>query len=714
MNLLSTIIVFLTFLANIVIFFVVFFNNYRSWTNRLIALLAIIFASWTLTNYFALSPGSEEQRLFWVRVVMVVTAPMGIATFLLAKVFPGEKLAVSRKTLVISLMLVVLAIALTPYMFVELTNLEDGNFSLKPGFGIILFAINHLGLTTAGLVVLIIKYKRSSGLLKKQLTYFLFGLVTTLTMITISNFLAVVLFGTIQYTFIGPTFTLILVGLMTYSIVRHQFLDVRLLVARTVSYTILFLVIISSYAVVLFALTETIPTNINRDYLAVGLALIIAFSYNPIRLLLEKITDKIFFKGRYDTEKLLSELTHIMASEIIIKELSEKLLHTLTARMRLTRSAFALVQGNALKIVHSEGSKWDEALSNPELMALYREQKDIFIFEELAAGNIKTIFRDLSISVALPLKVGQENIGILILGPKASGDIYNSQDIEFLEILAPQAAIALKNAQSYRAIQEFTHTLEKKVEERTAELRETQKSELAKAKELLRLKDEFVFIATHDLRTPVTAISGFVELIKGHSDEFSKEILDDFQSIEEGSRRLNKLVDDLLEVARSESGAIKVDLKPVDIIKIIKDIVNEVAPSAKEKDVVFETSFEDPVVSVMADEQKLSEVMENLLSNAIKYNKDGGKVSVNTVKKGDALEVVVSDTGLGIPADKQAQVFQKFFRAQQSGTEGVSGTGLGLFVVRMLIEKMGGTISFKSVEGEGTTFIFTIPLAKHG
>ncbi len=243
------------------------------------------------------------------------------------------------------------------------------------------------------------------------------------------------------------------------------------------------------------------------------------------------------------------------------------------------------------------------------------------------------------------------------------------------------------------------------------ELQETEKRELEKAKELLRLKDEFVFIATHDLRAPVTAISGFVDIISDKSATFQPDIQEDFNAIKQSSERLKQLINDLLEVARSESGTIQVVTEDVNLVEIVDLVKKQQEPFANTFGVTVTTAMDQSHATVKADKAKLTEVVENLISNGIKYNHSGGTLNVSSVEKDGFLEVSFADTGFGIPEDKKAQVFQKFFRAHQTGTENINGTGLGLFVVRMLLEKMGGTISFVSEENKGTTFTFRLPTA---
>lgn len=244
----------------------------------------------------------------------------------------------------------------------------------------------------------------------------------------------------------------------------------------------------------------------------------------------------------------------------------------------------------------------------------------------------------------------------------------------------------------------------------SSELRESQERELGHARELLKLKDEFVFIATHDLRTPVTAISGFLELIAHSGEQYSADTQENLNAIIESSHRLEKLVEDLLEVARSESGTMQLEVKPVDIGQVMDKVIGEVKLKAEEKGVKFETTGEAGTVA--ADEGKLAEVLENLLSNAVKFNRPDGKVTVGYTRLDKLLEVRIADTGFGISEKEQAKVFTKFFKTRTEDTKRVPGTGLGLFVVRMLVEKMGGQIKFESKEGEGTTFTFTLPLVE--
>jgi len=252
--------------------------------------------------------------------------------------------------------------------------------------------------------------------------------------------------------------------------------------------------------------------------------------------------------------------------------------------------------------------------------------------------------------------------------------------------------------------------IEKKVWERSAKLEESTKRQIEQAEKIVRLKDEFIFVAAHELRAPVGAIRGFLELVKEATDNFPKDVRENLEAISAASEHLNQLVDDLLEVARSESGTIRIEVEDVDIVTLINSIVKEFSPDIEKKHIKVNVRVAKSTPMVRGDTKKIKEVIVNLLSNAIKYNKEGGGVEIQVFTQEPYLITEIRDTGFGIPKQEHEKIFKKFFRVRARGTRDVMGTGLGLFITRMLVEKMGGKVMFTSRENEGTTFAFSLPL----
>lgn len=250
----------------------------------------------------------------------------------------------------------------------------------------------------------------------------------------------------------------------------------------------------------------------------------------------------------------------------------------------------------------------------------------------------------------------------------------------------------------------------KKLKVQNKKLEESKQREIEKAKDLMKLKDEFVFVAAHELKAPVSAINGFLELTKVKHEKVSKTMQKNLDSIAQASKHLHTLVGDLLQVARNDAGVMNADLAAISLKEMFGHIFDEQTVLAKKRGIDIQSDVADLVVS--ADQNKLKEVLTNLVNNAIKYNKENGTIFITVKKKGKRAIVAVRDTGHGIPESEQKKIFQKFFRAGGKATEGVLGTGLGLFITKMLVEKMGGTITFDSVEGKGTTFTVDLAIAK--
>ena len=173
-----------------------------------------------------------------------------------------------------------------------------------------------------------------------------------------------------------------------------------------------------------------------------------------------------------------------------------------------------------------------------------------------------------------------------------------------------------------------------------------------------------------------------------------------------------KLIIDLLDVTKTEMGNLPMELRPIEIKKIAEEAIVDVAPLAKAKNIVLNLKIEDALPLILSDQEKCRMVFTNLIENSIKYSKGRGTVDISARQKGDYIEVSVADDGVGIPRAQQKNIFQKFFRSDNAMKHETVGTGLGLFIVKAIIDTNKGQIWFTSEENKGTTFYFKIPIAK--
>jgi signal transduction histidine kinase len=228
------------------------------------------------------------------------------------------------------------------------------------------------------------------------------------------------------------------------------------------------------------------------------------------------------------------------------------------------------------------------------------------------------------------------------------------------------------------------------------------------------LKDQFVMAVSHELRTPLTAIAGWSRLlVDGLVDDSKKDAA--LRTIERNARAQTRLIDDLLDVSGTMSGRMRLDVRIVHIEEVVKNALEAVAPAIDAKAIQLETSLDGAAGSISGDPERLQQVVFNLLSNAVKFTPDGGKVRVSLARIGDEVEIVVSDTGAGISPDFLPHVFERF-RQQQAGTSRRhGGLGLGLAIVRNLVELHGGSVTADSDgEGRGATFTVRLPAMKRG
>lgn len=237
--------------------------------------------------------------------------------------------------------------------------------------------------------------------------------------------------------------------------------------------------------------------------------------------------------------------------------------------------------------------------------------------------------------------------------------------------------------------------------------------DVTKEREIDRAKSEFVSLASHQLRTPLSTVKWYVEMLLsedlGRLDERQKKYL---EKIYHNNQRMVTLVGTLLNVSRIELGTLAMEMKPTGLKKITDDLLDEFLPQIKDKHLKVEKKYDKSLPIIKSDPRFVRMIIQNLLSNAVKYNIEKGKVSVE-IKKGDRhIFIKVADTGLGIPKSQQSKISTKLFRADNARKHDTDGTGLGLYITKAVVEKLGGKIWFESEKDKGTTFYVKLPIGR--
>ncbi|MBA5867430.1 MAG: GAF domain-containing protein [Nitrospira sp. CR1.3] len=323
------------------------------------------------------------------------------------------------------------------------------------------------------------------------------------------------------------------------------------------------------------------------------------------------------------------------------------------------------------------------------------------MYRELAARTGTRSF------VTVPLKAKGLILGSLTVD-RSQAHSLTQDDLEVMVTFANQLAIALDNVAAYREIEELNTGLEQKVRERTVQL-EAANEQL---QELNQLKSSFVSMVSHELRTPMTSIRTYVEnMLDGVIGAVNEKQSQYLRRIQFNIDRLTRMIVDLLDLSRIEAGRVELRSEPIAIADWMNELVEGLRGLAGGKSVTLESHSLPSLPTILADRDKLTQVLTNLIGNAIKFTPAGGRIMVGAVieDKTGMVQFCVSDTGCGIPPDELPKVFEKFFRGVTTAAE-TRGAGLGLAIVKSLVELHGGRIWVESASGKGSSFYFTLPL----
>jgi len=680
----------LTAVINIILGFIVLFKDRKNQINIIFSVCIFSLALW-VASFFIMRMTMQPYVPFQLAVALSTVTASTFFHFTL--IYPKNE-PVS--------MLIVSLIYFPALLFsISVGKVISSSIVLPIGFkneyGALypFYAIYIPALFCSGLGVLVKKYKNSTGIFRTQLKYIFFGVLLTFGVIFVTNLILPIL-GSSKYSGIGPLASIIFVSAVSYAIVKHRLMDIEVIIRKSVIYSALVAAITGTYVLLTLSIGEVMHNITGQGSLMVTLltALIIVVGYRPLEDFIEKTTEKIFFRGKYDYQVTLNKLIRDISMVMNIDLLMSLIIKTISEAMRVDKISVN---------IKDEGHKWKQMelsddVENGKIISKLRKMDEVLaehlarknaiisiddIEEEINSGkltdhkrndlsHIKKLFMQKRISICAPFISKNDLMGALNLGGKLSGDIYSRQDLELLSIMCNQASVAMENARLY-------HQLERA--------------------ERLAVLGKFAGSLAHEIRNPLVSIKTFFQILNSDEDPEDKQEISDLASQE--IERMEELLDNLLGFAKPSAERFVME----EVNKVLHDSVMLIKHEASAKGIEIKTQLEAGPCKLSMDPNQIQQVFMNVMMNAIQAMDEGGELRIKTShhKGENQVDIVIEDTGHGISDDDLPKLFEPFYTTKEKGV------GLGLSISQRIIVSHNGDINIESEKGKGTSVHIMLP-----
>ncbi len=694
----------------------------------LLALIVITFTAWTIVNSILLQDVTSSSELPKIDALNGVGFVLGglavLQIYNFSDYYPLARRQLKKEY--------ILKAAFLLFAFVAYLPLFSGTNEFNAATNEVTYINGSLGLIYFAFIlvclVMFIKNIRQSVKVspttKKQVRTIMIGLVLTAVHALLFIIVVPLLFGQEDIFYvIGYISPIYLVTTTSYGLLKQQLFDFRTVAARAAGYLFTTVFVVLVYVGFAYIIKTLILPDIKLErsqFISnTVLTAILITLYPSVKSRFDKVTNKLFFRDAYDPQSFLDELNKTLVSNIQIDSLLTKSSQIIETNLKAQFCSF-FISDTAYFTSRLIGD-YDAKLSTEEIVKvqeLIPKVHKTIIFVEDSPENIEEeelqkLLKSKEIEVLLRLVNSLDGessaIGYLLVGAKRSGNLYDKQDLKILEIIANELVIAVDNALRFEEIGQFNVTLQKKITDATKELKRTNE----KLKALDEAKDEFISMASHQLRTPLTSVKGYLSMLgegdAGKLNETQHKFVDQaFVS----SQRMVYLIADLLNVSRLKTGKFIIESQPVYLPELIETEIAQLIETVKSRGLTMQFDKPKEFPTLMLDETKIRQVVMNFTDNAIYYTPSGGSVVLTLQQAGDNVEFAVHDDGMGVAKAEQPHLFTKFYRAGNARKARPDGTGLGLFMAKKVIVASGGSLIFDSVEGKGSTFGFRFSASK--
>jgi two-component system NtrC family sensor kinase len=697
---LTNLLLLFSFLINLALGILVYKKNVKhKQINLTFSILSWACGAWALSVLLIYFSKQKHWMLFWGEMSFATSSLAAATFFYFSLLFPKGNPEKIRKVLLVLFPLYFLLILLI-FSGLILLDVSHTPFGFQTNYGRVypFFSIFIFGCILFGLYFLIMKYKKSAGIERLQIKYCFLGMFFS-SIIGIFSNLILPLLGTSRLSGLGPSFTIIMVAFIAYSIVKHRLMDINIVFRKGTTYGLLMvLLFIPSFLLILlgqeiFLKEIKVPFAI---FLFLILVLVAIFFY-WIKPGAERTVEQLLFRRHYDYRETLGRFSKAMVSILDLKSLSEKTIETITETMGVEKASLFLSdeEKGGFRLFESKNLIAAPTLSflpraNPLPVYLHRSG-EIIIREELMkrvdVPELEGVTRQMSLleaEVSIPLIWKGQLIGMINLSHKFNKEIYSHEDLELLSTLANQVAISMENAKLYE--------------------------DLKRSKSYIRRADRLASLGTltagisHEIRNPLVAIKTFTQLLPERLKD--EEFLNKFLNIASGEvDRISSLITELLDFAKPSEPKLELE----DVNTILDSMILLLSTETGKKLIQLTKQYGIDLPPIRIDREQMKQAFLNILLNAIEATPENGKVTVRTrsfVKPGGQpyLQIEVSDTGCGIAAEYLEEIFNPFFTTKETGS------GLGLSIAHQIVQEHKGYITVESQLDQGSSFYINLPL----
>lgn len=735
MNLLG-IIICLIGVINVVLGLLVFLKNPKRSNNITYFFVTIAISIWVFVTYFYNNPFLFNTTT-WLEIVYIASYLMLFTQMLFVYFFPrkiSDNFMIYAIVIILTLLPSIFVLFLKDTVILSTTHLPSEYRTIaEMGSGYIIYTIpNVLGIVLLSIYFLR-KGKKFVGYEKVQVNLYVLGSLLMMGPIVAMDYLIPLLTGNTDLYVYGPLFVLPFSILVAYSILQNRFLDQKAMIGVVISYILKSLFFIPILFIVVNYNLVSSTTVLKLPFLIVWFIALsfILFIYSWYAKNIDIFVQKVVLKQRLSASEIINDFSKKNSTELNLNQVCINVRQALFDSMRINKLGIIFLDSSNRNIsfkylyhLNIEGARdfieilhyWNKVGNTEPLIADEVKRKIVFGDKHLdrKMGRIIDFMDKYRVSAILPLDQNSQLNGILLIGYKPQELPFTIKEVEFLEHLVATTSVAVGRALLYKQVEDFNLVLKQKVNIQTKELQQ-KVSELEEAR---RKETDMIDIMGHELRTPATIVKLNAQLLEQVIQKKDIKSLKKYiDRIKDGVEREIKLINTLLSSAKLEGDKIEISPEEIDITKEIEMALHAHEKQAKDKKIKLINNIPKNLSTIFSDHARTVEVINNLISNAVKYT-EKGSVTVEADELGDMVHIDVIDTGYGIPKKDIPNLGKKFFRVQTyieaENSDDIDivrpgGTGLGLYVVFSLVEKMGGSVHVTSEVGKGSVFSISLP-----